>query len=204
MSDFSKDIDILTSKEELAKLLYDCACLSGDYLAYLNVLFEPKYNQIVQDAFAPIIFSLQQSLYIELYKLFDNGKDVPNIYKLCKMLDNDLEEKIHYKKISEFNDLVENIRMRRSNIFAHNIHRTCAQEVFDTHPVDTIQPLLKTVVEICLDANKNLIKAYRHDNVNQLAKLLTFIDMQIDCTKVGIGFDVVEVTSNCLFTEKSE
>lgn len=174
------DLETINNKEDMAKLLYDCACLAGDYLTYLNVLFNPNCSELVDEAFAPIVCSLQQSLYVELYKLFDGGADVPSVYKLCKMLDDNTEQKSNYRKISPFNDMIENIRQRRSNIFAHNIYRNHAQKVFDDYPVERIDELLKVVAEICIEANDNLPKTHCHSNINKFTDLLSYIEMQIN------------------------
>lgn len=145
------------SKEELAKRIKDRIVMIGTALKHMESIIKySKNNKGFEDAFVMLYVSLQNYVYIELFKLFDgNGKDSKenSIYTLINMIET--EDKKYHKKLSKYNNDIESIKTRRNHHFAHDTGKDVS-EIFKQNKVLRLQDLLKTVADICCDANDEL------------------------------------------------
>lgn len=145
------------SKEKLAKRIKDRVVMIGTALKHMESII--KYSQKsegFEDAFVMLYVSLQNYVYIELFKIFDNnGKDSKenSIYTLISMMETD-DNKYH-KKLSKYNNDIESIKTRRNHHFAHDTGED-ASEIFKQNKILSLQKLLGTIAEICCDANGEL------------------------------------------------
>ena len=143
--------------KELSKLIKERVVLIGTSLEHMKTI--SKYaieDNLYADAFACVYFSLQNYVYIELFKLFDTGKGANdlNVYRLIKMIDD--ERKTYMKKISVYKNDIKAIKTRRNKVFAHELGQD-GKIIFENNPVQSnLEDLLKCVVEICCVANKEL------------------------------------------------
>lgn len=145
------------SKEELAKRIKDRIVKIGTVLKHMESIVKySQDNKGFEDAFVMLYCSLQNYVYIELFKIFDsNGKDSKknSVYTLMDMIETD--DKKYHKKLSEYNKDIESIKTRRNHYFAHDTGED-ASEIFKQNKILRLQELLKIVTEICCDANSEL------------------------------------------------
>lgn len=145
------------SKEELAKRIKNRLVMIGTALKHMESIIKySQNNKGFEDAFVMLYISLQNYIYIELFKIFDsNGKDsnVNSIYTLINMIETD--DKKYHKKLSAYNRDIKSIQNRRNHYFAHDIGET-ADEIFKQNKISQLQKLLETIAEICCDANDKL------------------------------------------------
>ena len=152
----SRRRDVYMTKEELAKLIKDRVVLIGTGIEHIESM--SKYssgNRLFELAFALIYISLQNSIHIELFKLFDRGKDASNynIYALIDMIED--ENKSYHKMLSKYNSDIQSIRNRRNYVFAHELGKNIS-EVFADNQVSSFKDLLQCVADICCKANEKL------------------------------------------------
>ena len=145
------------SKEELAKRIKDRIVMIGTALKQMESIVKySQDNERFKDAFVMLYVSLQNYIYIELFKLFDsNGKDSKeySINTLINMIETD--DKKYHKKLSKYNNDIESIKIRRNHHFAHDTGED-ASEIFKQNKILRLQDLLKTVADICCDVNSEL------------------------------------------------
>ena len=145
------------SKEELAKRIKDRVVMIGTALKHMESIIKYSRNdKKFEDAFVMLYVSLQNYVYIELFKLFDsNGKDskANSINALIRMMETN--DKKYHKKLSKYNNDIESIKARRNHHFAHDTGED-ASEIFKQNKILRLQDLLKTVADICCDANSEL------------------------------------------------
>lgn len=145
------------SKEKLAKRIKDRVVMIGTALKHMESII--KYSQKsegFEEAFVMLYISLQNYVYIELFKIFDsNGKDAKenSIYTLISMMETD-DNKYH-KKISTYNCDIKSIQNRRNHYFAHDTGED-PSEIFEQNKILSLQKLLGTIAEICCEANGEL------------------------------------------------
>jgi hypothetical protein len=139
--------------EKTLNVLYCTAKKAYTYLRYLDIILsiESKY---IKDSFVPIVLSLQESFYINLFKLIDTGKSSKtyNMQTFINYLDKQTTQKpLHFwnSLYSSYmnSDLLKSIRLRRNKVFAHNLGED-AQVIFNTSKVDLIQ--LKEFLIFCI------------------------------------------------------
>lgn len=145
------------SKEELAKRIKDRVVMIGTALGHMESIIKySKNNKGFEDAFVMLYVSLQNYVYIELFKIFDsNGKDSKknSIYTLLSMME--MDDNKYHKKLSKYNNDIKSLQNRRNHYFAHDIGKD-ASEIFKQNKISRLQDLLKTVADICCDANSEL------------------------------------------------
>lgn len=139
--------------EKTLNVLYCTAQKAYTYLSYLEIILSIK-SKYIKDSLAPIVFSLQESFYINLFKLIDTGKDAKeyNIETFIKYLDDHIAQNpLHFwnSLYSNYMDktLSKSIRLRRNKVFAHNLGED-AQAIFNTSKVDLIK--LKKFLRFCI------------------------------------------------------
>lgn len=145
------------SKEELAKRIKDRVVMIGTALKHMESIIKYSRNDKgFEDAFVMLYVSLQNYVYIELFKLFDsNGKDSKE-YSICTLINMiETDDKKYHKKLSKYNNDIESIKARRNHHFAHDTGED-ASEIFKQNKILRLQDLLKTVADICCDANSEL------------------------------------------------
>ena len=145
------------NKEELAKRIKDRVVMIGTALNHMKSIIKYSRNDKgFEDAFVMLCVSLQNYVYIELFKLFDsNGKDSKenSIYTLINMIKTD--DKKYHKKLSKYSNDIESIKTRKNQCFAHDTGEDVS-EIFQQNKILRLQDLLKTVADICCDANSEL------------------------------------------------
>lgn len=154
------------SKEELAKRIKDRVVMIGTALNHMESIIKySQNNKEFKDAFVMLYVSLQNYVYIELFKIFDrNGKDskANSIYTLMNVIET--EDMKYHKKLDTYKSVIESIKNRRNHCFAHDTGED-ASEVFKQNKILRLQDLLKTVADICCDANSEL---YPHTYVSNV------------------------------------
>lgn len=145
------------NKEELAKRIKDRVVMIGTALKHMESIIKySQNNKGFEDAFVMLYVSLQNYVYIELFKIFDsNGKDSKknSICALINLIETN-DQKYH-KKLSKYNKDIESIKVRRNHYFAHDTGEDVS-EIFKQNKILRLQKLLETVAEICCDANSEL------------------------------------------------
>lgn len=145
------------NKEKLAKRIKDRVVMIGTALNHMESIIKySRNNKEFKDAFVMLYVALQNYVYIELFKIFDrNGKDSKenSIYTLINMIETD--DKKYHKKLSKYNNDIEFIKVRRNHHFAHDTGED-ASDVFKQNNILRLQDLLKTVADICCDADSEL------------------------------------------------
>jgi len=125
---------------------------------YMHQITDPGISRQFQEAFAILYVSLQNYVYIELFKLFDkSGNDTKehNVYALINLMKKDDKSKYH-KMLSPYNKDIEAICKRRNSIFAHELGKN-GQDVFSSNPIShDIVDLLKCITNICCIVNDAL------------------------------------------------
>lgn len=145
------------NKEELAKRIKDRIVMIGTALKHMESIIKySQNNKGFEDAFVMLYVSLQNYVYIELFKIFDSsGKNSKknSVYTLMDMIETD--DKKYHQKLSEYNKDIESIKVRRNHYFAHDTGEEVS-EIFKQNKILRLQKLLVTVAEICCDANSEL------------------------------------------------
>lgn len=81
----------------VARKLHDSSIIIGTYIGYIEIIDKVCRTDRLRDLFDPIRLSLQTSIIIETFKIFDNnGKDTRNnnIRFLFSKLNDDISKKI--------------------------------------------------------------------------------------------------------------
>ena len=145
------------NKEELAEHIKDRVVLIGTDLKHLETIQKySKNHQSFDDAFVTIYLSLQNTVFIELFKLFDTGGEdskTYNIYALISKIDD--ENKTYYKKLSRYKEDIDAIKNRRNKLIAHETGVN-PLDIFNNNKIKSLQELLQCIVDICCDANDKL------------------------------------------------
>lgn len=159
------------SKEELAKRIKDRVVMIGTSLKHMESIIKySRNNKGFENAFVMLYVSLQNYVYIELFKLFDsNGKGSKenSIYTLMDMIETD--DKKYHKKLSGYSNDIESIKTRRNHYFAHDTGEDVS-ELFQRNKILRMQGLLQTVADICCDANSELYPNTYVSNVRDFDK----------------------------------
>lgn len=161
--------------KELAKLISDRIKLVGTYFEYIKTIenFSEK-EKYFEEIFFPLLLSLQNSIYIELYKIVvKNNKDgkysINALIEQCESKDKNKYE----KKISKFKkDNFESIRERRNKVFAHETNQD-GQLIFNKNEITDLEKMLKCFIEICVEINPKIIKSIHYDNANKFKRWLS-------------------------------
>lgn len=127
-------------------------------------------NERYENAFVLLYISLLNYVYIELFKLFDTkGKDAKenSVYTLISLIET--PDNKYHKKLSKFNQDIESIKARRNHYFAHATGEN-PSEIFKRNEILQLEELLKTIVEICCDANEKLFPNTYVSNANDFDK----------------------------------
>lgn len=161
--------------KELAKLISDRIKLVGTYFEYIKTIENfSKKEEDFEEVFFPILFSLQNSIYIELYKIVvKNNKDgkysINALIEQCESKDKNKFE----KKISKFKkDNFESIRERRNKVFAHETNQD-GQLIFNKNEIIDLEKMLKCFIEICVEINPEIIKSICYNNANKFKRWLS-------------------------------
>ena len=108
--------------KELAKNIDDRVVAIGTAIEHMkSILKYSENNEDFRNAFAVPLFSLQNYVHIELFKLFDkSGKDSKenSIYGLMDKMGNDYKI-CCYRKLSAYNRDIESIQMNCILEFIH-------------------------------------------------------------------------------------
>lgn len=159
-------------KLELSKIIKERIVIIGTILKHLNTITKySKNNSFFESSFVVIFTSLQSSLYIELFKIFDTGKDAKNynIYKLIELLEDDEKDKCRYS-ISEYRKEIKSIKTRRNHIFAHYTNES-PHKIFSENLVNNkIEEIIQCVANICCIANPELCPNIYVSNANDFNK----------------------------------
>lgn len=145
------------TEKELAEHIKDRVIMIGTALKQMESII--KYSQddkTFRDAFAMMYISLQNFVYIELFKIFDtSGKDTKGntIHTLINMMEN--KDKVYHKMISKYNTTIESIKNQRNHYFAHDTGKISI-EVFEQNSIKSLQEMLKSIAKICCAANDKL------------------------------------------------
>lgn len=158
--------------KELAKLISDRIKLVGTCFEYIKTIENfSKKEEDFEEVFFPILFSLQNSIYIELYKIVvKNNKDgkysINALIEQCESKDKNKFE----KKISKFKkDNFESLRERRNKVFAHETNQD-GQLIFNKNEIIDLEKMLKCFIEICAEINPEIIKSTYYDNANKFKR----------------------------------
>lgn len=166
------------NKEELAKRIKDRIIMIGTALKHMESIIKySQNNKGFENAFVMLYVSLQNYVYIELFKIFDsNGKDSKknSICALINLIETN-DQKYH-KKLSKYNKDIESIKVRRNHYFAHDTGEDVS-EIFKQNKILRLQKLLETVAEICCDANSEL---YPNTYVSNVRYFDDWCNMTID------------------------
>ena len=146
------------TKEELANLIKNRVVIIGTDLKILDsIVKNAKNNPQFSDAFATLYLSLQNTVYIELFKLFDkSGEDAKkyNIYALIDLIEDD--NKSFSKMISPYREDIESIKNRRNNLYGHELGKN-GEDVYKDNPLNhRLENLLQCISEICCVADDKL------------------------------------------------
>ncbi len=145
------------TKEELAQSIKDKVVLIGTDIRHLESIIKySSENSSFRNAFETMFISLQNSAYIELFKIFDDsGEDTKklNIYALINMIEDD--KKTYHKMISKYQTDIDSIKNLRNKCFAHNTVIDWS-EIIKKNPIHNLQDLLTCITDICCSANEQL------------------------------------------------
>lgn len=148
----------MNKEKELAKHLKDRTVLIGTSFKHMETIAKyAKENQQFNYAFALPYISLQNYVFIELFKLFDkSGEDTKqnNVYALVKLIDDD--NKTISKELSKFNKTIEYITQQRNHYYAHDTGENVL-EIYNEEKIKPINELLEFLVKICRKANSDLL-----------------------------------------------
>lgn len=148
----------MNKEKELAKRLKDRIVRIGTSFKHMETIAKyAKANKQFNDAFVLPYVSLQNYVFIELFKLFDkSGKDAKqnNVYALVELIEDD--NKTIHKELSKFNETIEHIRQQRNHYFAHDTGESVL-EIYDEVKIKSINELLEFLVKICCKTNSDLL-----------------------------------------------
>lgn len=147
--------------KDLSKNICDRVKIIGTQVRYVKYITEHWSDELFRDYFSPIVISLQTSIYIELFKIFDkSGPDTKkyNIYALINICDEDSKKRFN-RILSSYNNDIESICECRNKIFAHNttISDIDITRILSENVIVNQSDLLKAIIEICCDVNDELI-----------------------------------------------
>lgn len=161
--------------KELAKLISDRIKLVGTYFEYIKTIENfSKKEEDFEEVFFPILFSLQNSIYIELYKIVvKNNKDGKySINALIEQCESKDKNKFEKKKSKFKKDNFESIRERRNKVFAHETNQD-GQLIFNKNEIIDLEKMLKCFIEICVEINPEIIKSICYNNANKFKRWLS-------------------------------
>lgn len=148
----------MNKEKELVKRLKDRIVRIGTSFKHMETIAKyAKANQQFNNAFALPYISLQNFVFIELFKLFDKSyKDVKhnNVYALVELIEDD--NKTIHKELSKFNETIEYIRQQRNHYYAHDT-RENVLEIYNEDKIKSINELLEFLAKICCKANSDLL-----------------------------------------------
>ena len=140
--------------KELSCLIKTRIVVIGNALKHLESIAKyAKQNKQFADAFSVLYFSLQNTVYIELFKLFDDGKDAKkhNIYTLINLIEDD--KKTYHRMLSVYKKDIDSIENRRNSLYGHELGKNGA-DVYRKYPINhRLQDLLQCISWICCEAN---------------------------------------------------
>lgn len=122
-----------------------------------SIMKYSQNNNEFKDAFMMLYISLQNYVYIELFKIFDsNGKKSKenSIYTLINMIETE-DNKRYHNKISQYKSDIDFMKKCRNHYFAHDTGEDVSM-LLKQNGILRVQELLEIVVEICCDANDKL------------------------------------------------
>ena len=161
----------------LAAELHMLNAEAGNYLAYMEVLIPYLKKQPWRQFMLPIFFSLQQSFYVTMNKLFDrSGKDVEqrNIFRLIDLID---RKKDTGKLVNVSDKTVNNIQQLRNKYYAHNTgvdyEKMIKEQYIQPEKLATLQ---RNVALVCKMGNKYLLENTITKDTLCLQKWLPKID----------------------------
>lgn len=148
----------MNKEKELAKRLKDRIVRIGTSFKHMETIAKyAKANQQFNNAFVLPYTSLQNYVFIELFKLFDkSGEDTKqnNVYTLVELIDND--NKTIRKELSKFNKTIEYITQQRNHYYAHDTGENVL-EIYNEEKIKSINELLEFLAKICCKANSDLL-----------------------------------------------
>lgn len=181
-------------KLELSKIIKERIVIIGTILNHLNTITKYcKNNSLFESGFTVIFVSLQSSLYIELFKIFDTGKDTKNynIYKLIELLEDDEKDKCRYS-ISVYRKEIKSIKTRRNHVFAHYTNESPYKNFSENLVNNKIEEIIQCIANICCIANPELYPNIYVSNANDFNK---WCKMAIDSIN-----EAVERNNKCILT----
>lgn len=161
------------NQQELAKLIKDRVVFIDTDIKYLEAIIKySKQDGAYEDAFTTLYISLQNSIYIELDKIFDGSgqhefseydnvgeciyySSKYSIYKLIEKLEGYDTNGIYHCVIKKHHSDIMSIRTLRDKYFAHYDGKDL-YELAKNNQVSDLQDLLKCVTNICCEANPDL------------------------------------------------
>lgn len=153
--------------KELSKNIDDRVVAIGTAIEHMkSILKYSENNEGFRSAFVVPLFSLQNYVHIELFKLFDkSGKDSRenSIYGLMDKIGGDYKIRC-YRKLSAYNSDIKSIQNRRNHYFAHDLGNT-SSDIFSKNRFHEIEELLGVVAEICWNVNDELYLGIHTHNV---------------------------------------
>ena len=150
--------------KKLAKEIKERSMTIMTYIQYSRILSQriEKYNYLL----APLLLSLQNTIYIELFKLFDTGKSAKyhNIYCL---IDNSGEQQKFHVMIDHYNSSIKKIKEYRNKLFAHITNDISWNDYAKEENIsyNLFENMIKDIVEICCTIDHSLLPNYYYGNV---------------------------------------
>jgi len=163
----------------VARKLHDSSIIIGTYIGYIEIIDKVCRTDRLRDLFDPIRLSLQTSIIIETFKIFDNnGKDTRNnnIRFLFSKLNDDISKKYKREYSAKFDNFEKSIRDIRNKVVAHNISTDSQDILFNSNiKISDFYDFLKFVSTVCYTVDNDLIKACSSKNVKSFSKFMVFI-----------------------------
>ena len=153
------NIEYDESIKKLAEHIKTRVVVIGTDLKHLEsiVKYADKNKQFA-DAFALLYLSLQNTVYIELFKLFDcSGDDSKrhNVYTLIESIEDD--HHTYHKMLSAYSKDIDSIKNRRNHLYGHELGKK-AEDVYKKNPINhRFEDLLECISKICCIANDKLL-----------------------------------------------
>lgn len=166
-----------------------------------------KENRQFADAFTTLYLSLQNTVYIELFKLFDDsGEDAKkhNIYALINLIE-DVNHTCH-KMLSPYLKDVESIKYRRNHLFGHELGEN-GTDIYKKYPINCrLDDLLKCIAEICRKADSTLFSNTYVSNARDFDKWcqMSLSAIKETCDLHGKVFTVGNVSMNVFYESLDE
>ena len=189
--------------KELASLIKTRVEIIGTDIKHLESI--TKYatqNQQFADAFAALYLSLQNTVYIELFKFFDDsGKNAKqhNVYALINLIEDD--KSTYHKMLSSYSKDIESIKYRRNHLHGHEFGEN-GTDVYKKYPISCrLDDLLKCIADICCVADDNL---YPNTYCRNVREFDDWCYMSLDaiketCTLHGKVFTIADVSMDVFY-----